>query len=140
MRRIGRLVGAMAVFTAGCGGGPKLAPVSGVVKMKDKPLAQVQVEFWPEGDGPRAVGETDADGKFTLTADSGRPGALVGVNRVVLKDLSHLKDEFLGRAAEGKDLSTGKKQRFGAPFGDPNTTPIKQTVGDGPNTFTIEVK
>jgi hypothetical protein len=141
MMRFGFVLVVLAAGLAGgCGGGPKIAPVSGVVKMKDKPLAQVQVEFYPEGNGPRAVGETDAEGRFTLTTDTGKSGALVGVNRVVLRDLSVMKDEFLGRAAEGRDMSTGKKPRFVKPYDDPNTTTLKETVADGTNNFTIEVK
>ncbi|HEY2786676.1 MAG TPA: hypothetical protein VGJ05_17060, partial [Fimbriiglobus sp.] len=79
----------LALVGAGCSRGPTLAPVSGTVTLNGKPLANVQVEFWPEGSAPRSVGMTDQQGRFTLTTDGeGKPGAVVGSHKVVLHDLN----------------------------------------------------
>ncbi|MCI0457859.1 MAG: hypothetical protein L0Z62_12905, partial [Gemmataceae bacterium] len=79
------LVGLLALV--GCTKGPQLAPVEGTVKLKGKALDRIQVEFWPEGNGPRSIGETDSQGRYTLMTDDGkRQGAVVGPHKVVLRD------------------------------------------------------
>jgi len=73
----------------GCGAGIKVAPVSGVVTLDGKPLANAHVVFQPETSagktnvGVGSYGDTDASGKYTLkTADNDQPGAVVGKHRV----------------------------------------------------------
>src|SRR5262245_43426437 len=79
----------LALAIAGCGGGPTLSPVSGTVTMNGKPLANVQVEFWPIDAAPRSTGAIDQTGRYTLTTDNGsKPGAIVGRHKVVLYDLN----------------------------------------------------
>ena len=62
-----------AGLIAGCGGGPKLARVSGVVKMDGKPCANVLVSFQPlgsegnENPGEGSIGRTDENGRFSFT-------------------------------------------------------------------------
>lgn len=79
---------AIACSLAGCSQAPReIAPVSGLVKMKGKPLANARVVFLPEstpaiGRGVTSFGETDAAGRYTLTTADGRPGAIVGEHRV----------------------------------------------------------
>jgi hypothetical protein len=80
---------ALAVLaTAGCGGGPKIAEVSGVVTLNGKPYPGAIVSFQPVGTkenpnpGRGSVGETDENGRFTLTYDGEESGALVGKHRV----------------------------------------------------------
>ena len=72
----------------GCGG-PRVAPVSGVVTLDGKPLAHASVSFQPispaKGVNPGAgsQGETDDNGAFTLrVVGEGRDGAYVGRHRV----------------------------------------------------------
>ncbi|MBM3983422.1 MAG: DUF4198 domain-containing protein [Planctomycetes bacterium] len=73
---------------AGCGGGAKIVPVSGVVKLNGKPYANAVVSFQPVGskDNPNpgrgSTAVTDAEGKFTLRYDGTSDGALVGKHRV----------------------------------------------------------
>ena len=62
---------------AGCGGGPKLFPVSGLVTLDGQPLADAGVLFVPVDKGPAASGTTDAAGKFRLTTTN-RSGAIAG--------------------------------------------------------------
>jgi hypothetical protein len=76
----------------GCGGESyKVAPVSGRVTLDGKPLAKAHVHFAPIGSrdqvapGPTSQGQTDADGRYTLTLDSNRsPGAVVGKHKVYI--------------------------------------------------------
>lgn len=78
---------------AGCGGDPgyKLAPVSGKVLWKGKPLAKGHVSFAPTGSlnpGPASYGKTDADGNFKLKVETNdRDGAVVGEHIVRISTL-----------------------------------------------------
>jgi hypothetical protein len=82
---LGALVALVGV--TGCGG-PKVVPVSGVVKINGEPYANAIVTFQPvAGKGQDAAGRgssarTDKDGKFTLVYDGDKPGALVGKHHV----------------------------------------------------------
>ena len=82
----------LAVLTAGCSDGPKLAPVNGKLTMNGKALKNVRVDFHPDPDlkttGPGSSGVTDGDGNFTLVCSQGnKPGAVIGHHRVILTDL-----------------------------------------------------
>ena len=126
---------------AGCGSGPRLAEVEGTVKIKGTPREKIQVEFWPESSGPRSMGTTDGQGRFTLTTDDGkRKGAVIGSHRVILKDVGVLGDKFLGRAGEDVDMTEGKTPAVGGDYEDPQKTPVRKTVAAGRNQIDIDVE
>src|SRR5262249_2122961 len=119
---------------------PQLAEVGGTVTARGKPVDKVQVEFWPERDGPRSVGVTDGQGRFTLTTDDGRrTGAVVGAHKVVLRDIGVWGDKLLGRKAEGVNLAKGKKPRVAAAYGDPRKSPLRKEVTAGSNDIALDV-
>jgi hypothetical protein len=127
----------MVVLIAGCSGGPTFAPVSGTLTVGGKPVENVQVEFWPEVSGPRSIGVTDRDGRFTLTSDTGKDsGAVVGLHRVVLVDLAPYSKipVNLSRAVEKINLAS---LRFSSQFSDPNKTPLKKEVMARTNTIDL---
>jgi prepilin-type N-terminal cleavage/methylation domain-containing protein len=68
----------------------RMAPVSGKVTMDGKPLPKVVVTFAPVGTkenrnvGPTASAVTDAEGRYALKLDAGKPGAVVGKCRVYI--------------------------------------------------------
>jgi hypothetical protein len=74
-------------FLAGCGG-PRIAPVSGVVLLDGKAYPNAVVSFQPIGSeanpnpGRGSTGITDEQGRFTLTYDGSQNGAVVGMHRV----------------------------------------------------------
>lgn len=73
----------LAVLTlSGCGEGkdplPELVKVTGIVKVREKPVADVVVIFMPESPVQEARGWTDADGRFALTYRDNVPGAVPG--------------------------------------------------------------
>jgi hypothetical protein len=114
--------------------------VEGTVKLNGQPLDKIHVEFWPKGDGPRSIGMTDAQGRFTLTSDDGkRKGAHVGTHKVVLRDAGVLGEKFLGRRGEGADMTQGRKPRIGSQYGDPHRTPVEKTVTAPRSIVEIEV-
>lgn len=84
--KAGRLLGLLALFSAGCGGA-SFAPVSGKVTLNGKALPNATVVFQPEGGkepGPGSSGTTDAEGKYELkvSTDDKKPGAAVGKHSV----------------------------------------------------------
>lgn len=79
----------LLVALAGCsGGGPKFAPVSGVVLLDGTPYPNAVVSFQPIGtkDNPNpgrgSSAYTDATGRFVLQGADGEDGAVVGKHRV----------------------------------------------------------
>lgn len=95
---------AAALSAAGCGGGPKTAPVSGTVLVDGKPMANLAVVFQPigskanENPGRGSYGTTDSNGKYTLFVD-GASGAVVGKHKVaIFTNLS--KDQLTSTPAD----------------------------------------
>lgn len=89
--RIRYLALVLPFVAAGCSTGTELkfVPVSGRVTADGKPLANVRVMFRPidgENPGPTSVGDTDADGRYTLAVSSqqypGKKGAVAGNHSV----------------------------------------------------------
>jgi hypothetical protein len=82
------LAAAVLLGATSCGPPRNYTEVAGTVTLDGAPLSGVRVWFYPEAEGreqpPYAIGTTDASGVYKLTAESGKPGALVGKNRVVV--------------------------------------------------------
>jgi hypothetical protein len=72
----------------GCGTGPKLVPVSGVITLDGKPYGEAVISFQPVGTdknpnpGRGSSAETDKDGKFVLKTDEAKVGAVPGKHKV----------------------------------------------------------
>ena len=135
------LLAAGCLLLGGCSSGPAMSEVEGVLTVAGKPLDKIQIEFWPEVDGPRSYGVTDNKGHYSLMSDDGkRAGAVVGAHRVVLRDIGIWGDKVLGRDAENVDLAKGKKPRISGEYGDSLKTPVRKTVTAGAkNTINIEL-
>lgn len=141
VRWFGCLVLASVLVSAGCSDSVRLAEVQGTVTVNGKPVDKIQVEFWPIDKGPRSIGVTDSDGRFTLTTDDGkRTGASVGSHKIVLKDVGIMGDKFLGRAGEDVDMTQGKKPRIANLYGDVQTTTLERQVTSGKITIELEAK
>jgi hypothetical protein len=90
MRRvwIGGLALALLALGGCSGGGRKIVPVSGVVKVNGEPAANLVVSFQPlgtdsdENPGRGSSAVTGPDGRYTLIYDGEKPGALTGKHRV----------------------------------------------------------
>jgi hypothetical protein len=79
----------MLLALTGCGGPQReFAEVEGKVTLNKKPLAGAMVRFYPISAGreqlPYASGITDSAGRYALTRQGDRPGAVVGPNRAVV--------------------------------------------------------
>ncbi|WP_425399882.1 hypothetical protein [Aeoliella sp.] len=81
------------LFTAGCGDQrPHRVPVSGVVLVDGQPLAGAFIQFIP-AEGRTAGGNTDEQGRFTLTCYELNDGATLGLHRVAVRAIDSLPNE-----------------------------------------------
>jgi hypothetical protein len=129
------------LLSAGCGkAGPEFVEVSGTVSLGGKPLEKIHVEFYPEITGPRSSGITDANGRFTLqTADGLHKGAVMGKHRVVMNDVSIIKETGFGRDFEDKDITGGQKPRILQAYGSPTASQLSADVQKAGQEFTFEL-
>lgn len=135
------LLAAAILASVGCSRGPEFANVEGTVKLNGKPLEKIHIEFWPEADGgSKSFAVTDEQGHYVLTTiDGERDGAQVGMHRILLRDAARLGDRFLGRKAEGVDMSNGRKSRIPDKYTGIVSSPLKKEVQSGNNTIDLEV-
>ena len=78
------LMCAWVMMVTGCGGGPRVGDVSGVIRYLGEPMAGIEVSFDPVAGGRRSMAVTDRSGGYELQYTRGREGALVGEHRVRL--------------------------------------------------------
>lgn len=69
------------LLLAGCNSNPKTLRVTGSVKQAGKPVPDLFVHFEPR-EGRPSWGITDAEGRFTLSYEQKRPGAIPGKHHV----------------------------------------------------------
>lgn len=118
----------------GCGGGVKVVPVSGQVKLDGKPLAECAVMFTPVARGPVANGMTDAEGRFHL-ATTNRSGAIVGDYFVTI--IKQRVTEVVDKATGGRRLDT----RWYTPqkYSRPETSGLRKTVSNQEHEFQFDL-
>jgi len=76
----------LLAFAIGCGSGPKLVPVSGVVTLNGKPLGEAVIQFLPDpatADSLPADDVTGPEGNYKAQS-KGRSGVVPGKYRVVI--------------------------------------------------------
>jgi hypothetical protein len=153
---------ALAAAAGGCQRQPtwNLAPVEGTVTKGGRPLANVQVTFWPDSEagtqGPRSSAKTDEAGHYRLRSDNGDDGAAIGTHRVCLLDISVLPSRLTRargrlRTEEDKELSEKMKEflkekepasvspRVPPRYTRPDKTPLRAEVRPGPQTLDFNV-
>jgi hypothetical protein len=139
LRRGALLFGMLAL--SACEAKPRFAEVSGVVLLDGTPMPDALVAFLPdpyEGThGPRCSGITDADGRFRLVRDDERPGAVVGIHRVLVQDVRTFPPP--------RNRHTGGKppvmppSRVSPRYQNATSTPLRQEVKPEAQTVTVEV-
>ena len=72
------------VLLAGCGGS-NVVSVSGTLTYKGQPVTNAFINFVPVDGGRPSMGETDRNGRFTLTYDPQTKGAQIGKHRVFIQ-------------------------------------------------------
>lgn len=134
------LAGLFCLTVTGCTSSPPRGEVEGVVRSGGKPLANVLVTFLPDADqggqGRRSSGKTDAEGRYRLQGEDGKPGAVVGRHRVVIEDLAIYAAP---RSSDGTLLAK-PPIRFASEMTDPLRTPLRREVKEGPQTIDLDLE
>ena len=132
VRLVRLIVGLLALAAGGCGG-TGAVPVSGLVTYQGEPLADVTIIFTPAGGGAEgaagkiATGQTDSQGKFTVTTESPGDGAVPGEYTVSILPNTPVpapdSDEY--------DYSMPPPAPFPEKYMGAASTPFKVTVTKG---------
>jgi hypothetical protein len=120
-------LGAVLLLLAGCGQTAPRVKVSGVVRREGRPLADVLVTFLPDSkntSGGRAVGVTDAEGRFHLRGENQQEGALPGGYVITIEDLAIYAAP---RSEDGTVLSL-PPPRFPPLYSDPLKTKLRRSI------------
>ncbi len=128
------LIGVGSFLVAGCSGSSEIATarVSGIVRLQGKPVEKASILFVPET-GKSATGETDANGKFTLTTFANGDGAVVGKHQVAITKIEL-------DPATAKDDYPSTLNRLPALYANPATSPLRASVEKGgKNDFTFDL-
>ena len=135
------LVTVAIAFVAGCGEKPPdFVPVEGTVTLKGQPLENIRVEFWPFDDGPQSAALTDSQGRFALlTWDGNEEGAILGRHKVILRDVSIVK-EFVGRGSDDYDVTGGQKPRIAEKYSNAARTPLEVEITGEKRDIAFEVE
>jgi len=115
----------------------RLVPVQGVVKINGEAVPGVVVTWLPKQWGA-SVGETDADGSYSLETAM-RPGAFPGEYKVAVSYLVSAEGEPQGLAARGSmtplpGMATAKEQ-LPPKYSSLDHTELTGTVGPAGGTF-----
>ncbi|QDU76662.1 hypothetical protein Pan97_37170 [Bremerella volcania] len=125
---------------------PARSKVTGTVTLAGSPVEDARIQFHAANNSQGAIGQTKADGTFTLTTYVAGDGALPGDYVVTIS-----KKEVESGLSEEEKL---KMQEMGRPIPSPKTkelmpreytkstsSPLKVTVtADGENHFDFDVK
>ena len=129
------LTAATLLAVMGCGGGGDLAPVSGVVLLDGEPVESGTVYFIPDS-GAGSEGELAAGGRFTLTTQEGRAGAILGRHRVAVAAFKEaVWPPNYDQADNGQDSGILVPARYGTA----DSSGLEYDVQPGENEFTIEL-
>lgn len=125
----------LVVSLAGCVDNSGLAPVTGVITLDGKPLEKAGVMFHPDAGGVPAAGETDADGKFTLSTRVPGDGASIGNNVMTVAKAGHANP---GAAVEEGEI-VAMKLLTPLKYGNPKTSGLTIEVKRGMEPVKIDL-
>jgi len=145
---LGLMIGVSLICCCGCGGGPKLYPVTGMVTMDGEPFAECTIMFTPTEDaGASAVAVTSNDGSFEVQTTSGAKigfGMLAGNYSVTF---SKVEQKWDGKSyyPDSVTLEPVKDIRAHqtlpvAYTSSAATPPFNENVGSNKNHFTFDLK
>ena len=139
------------LIAVGCGGGPKVSPVSGKVTMDGAALSGATITFSPVkgGTGSAAVGTVDSSGAYKVTdmkSTNVGSGAVVGdynVGIVWFKPEANDTSRSSGASSAGAmtadkvsaSTAGGPKLALPAAYQNPETSGLKASVKSGENMF-----
>lgn len=130
VRRMAMAFGSLAmVVSLGCSGEildrVPVVPVTGEVKQGSDPVANALVVLHPDGSNPKVLaarGQTDEQGRFSLTTYEASDGAAVGSYRVTVVAYETINDG--GSIVPGPNILPTQ-------YSTPESSGLKVTVPDG---------
>jgi len=141
------------MFLSGCGGGdkwvegrPPVYPVSGQVMYQGKPLEGASVTFSPvEGEGSEfgASGQTNAEGRYSLTTFTQDDGAPAGRYHVTVTKATPIvyPDPRDPSTVNLPPLKVEQKHLIPEKYSSPKTTDLEAEVSDSDeNEFNFELE
>lgn len=133
-----RILAIVCVFICGCGkskGPPKVAqiPVTGMVTLDGKPLANADVVFLPpEGMGAFS-GRTKADGTYQLEGVAGSKTVCKGSCKVCISRM--LKSDGTAPGADELPANAGASESLPEKYSSPAETTLTAEVPEGGGKF-----
>lgn len=123
----------LAALAGGCERQPEFGLVEGTVTRGGRPVANIEVMFYADGDtqGPRASGLTDANGRYKLQTEAGKGGAAVGQHRVCLYD----RDPAFIMSLNMGSLPTSEKSKLSPDVMAKLQPPAKQAASRVPDNY-----
>lgn len=144
MKKFASILVLALLSTVGCGGDgrPPRVPVSGVITVDQKPVAEAAVMFLPVAGGRPAIGTTDAAGRFVLTTFDDGDGAIIGEHKV---SVTKVKVTGVTPTADGLSGTTepgGVQEEYIVPkkYADPETSGLTATVDKGMPEITFDLQ
>ena len=125
---------------------PLIVPVSGVVTIEGKPLANAAIAFMPVGGGRFGYGATDEDGQFKIGTFTDSDGAIVGEHRISITLQDIISPAAMGRTPEEEEEMDRRgeslwvfKSRIPEKYASPETSGISVNVEKGMPPVTIQL-
>ena len=145
-----RLLLMLAILAAasGCSKSVPVAEVNGVIKMDGKPMPYIKIMFMPDSVkktlGPISSGLSDDQGRFKLTCEDGRQGAVIGWHKVVVFEgpPNFNRAPRKGRRDDDEVVKKVTKPKAKGPpvpyrYTSSGTTPLSQEVKENKNDLEI---
>jgi hypothetical protein len=145
-----RLLLLLTILTAaaGCSKGVPVAEVNGVIKMDGKPMPFVKIMFMPDPGkktlGPISSGVSDDQGRFKLTCEDEREGAVIGWHKVVVFEgpPNLNRTPRTGRRDDDEVVKKAPKAKAKGPhvpdrYTSSGKTPLSQEVKENKNELEI---
>ncbi len=128
----------------GCGGGEKpklISKAEGTLKNGETPIPNIRVTFNPENDKfPTAFGITNENGFFSLKlSDTGKPGAVVGKNKVTLA-IERTGPRGVRKEDEDGKESIPSKDAVPKQFLTAAKSPIEVNVESGKYVYDVDIQ
>jgi hypothetical protein len=122
---------------------PKLVPVHGVVHYNGKPLEGARVTFTSLAAGTSAYGQTDAEGKFTLTTFTADDGAAPGPQKIAVTKVQETTHPTSSAPPAFRHGAGAPQPKWLIPYwyANPETSGLTAEVKDGENDeIVVELK
>lgn len=132
----------LSIIVGGCGsGGPAMAPVSGTVTLKGKPVTKGTIIFESSGNRP-STGKIQ-DGKIVeVTTFETGDGVPIGSHNVAINITAEASSAVVANPGEtaARDRNyMGGASLIPAKFGDPTTSGLKADVVAGENELKFDI-